>query len=246
LTPVVIRKVYVTLKLVAKKDNYLFIPDYHAPFGHKRALSFCVSLQDEFDIPQKNIYCAGDFEDQYNFGRWPKDPNRAHTHIQEIEATRHEVKEWGKAFPLMKMLTSNHGTRIGKKAFEAELPSQLLRSHHEIFEYPKGWELAEEYVVIATKHEFVLQHGDGFSGVKGHIDAAIANGMSTAIGHLHSFAGVSHIRTKHQHIWAANAGCLIDQSAYAFEYAKHSKFKATIGALVILDGGRWPIWVPLE
>lgn len=229
-----------------KNDNYLFIPDYHSPFGHPKALKFCVSLQDEFNIPSEHIYCAGDFEDQYNFGRWPKSPDRGHTHLQELEATRKDVKEWGRAFPLLKMCTSNHGTRIEKKAFEAEIPSQLIRSHQEIFEYPKGWELAEEYIVMATKHEFALQHGDGFSGVKGHIDAAMANGLSTAIGHLHSYAGVTHIKTRHQELWAANAGCLVDSSQYAFEYGKHSKFKPTIGALVILDGGRWPVFVPLS
>jgi hypothetical protein len=130
--------------------------------------------------------------------------------------------------------------------FEAELPSQLLRSYQEIFEYPPTWKLDEHFIVCATKHEFVVQHGEGFSGNRGHIDAAMANGISTVIGHLHSFASVSHIKTKHQEIWAVNSGCLIDQDAFAFEYSKHSKFKATIGATVILDGGRFPIFVPLK
>lgn len=146
----------------------------------------------------------------------------------------------------MKMLTSNHGTRIESRALEAEIPSQFLKAHGEIFKYPKGWQLAEEYVVFGSRHEFCLQHGDGFSGAQGHIKAAMANGMSTAIGHLHCFAGVTHIKTRHQEIWAANAGCLIDPSAYAFQYGKHHVNKPTIGALVILDGGRWPVWVPLR
>jgi hypothetical protein len=228
------------------KDNYLFIPDYHSPFGHKDALKFCVSLQDEFNIPHENIYCAGDFEDEYNFGRWPKDPNALHTPIQELDATRRDVEEWGRAFPIMKMLTSNHGTRIEARASEAMLPSQLLKDHKEIFNYPKGWQMNEEYVVFASRHEFCLQHGDGFSGAQGHIKAAMANGMSTAIGHLHCFAGVTHIKTRHQEIWAANAGCLIDNAAYAFKYGKHHVNKPTVGALVILDGGRWPVWVPMR
>jgi len=229
-----------------KSDNYLIIPDYHAPFGHPRALEFCKQLQSDFNVPKENVYCLGDFEDQYNLGRWPKSADRKHTAVQEIEITKDEVKKWAKAFPLLNMCTSNHGSRIAKKAFDAELPSQLLRNYEEIFSYPKGWNLKEEFIVCATKHEFVVQHGEGFSGVKGHIDAAMTNGISTCIGHLHSFAGVSHIKTKHQEIWAVNSGCLIDQESYAFEYSKHSKFKATIGAAVILDGGRWPIWVPLK
>lgn len=228
-----------------KKDAYLWITDYHSPYGHKDALRFCVSLQDEFNIPPENVYCAGDFEDAYMFNNYFKSPDRKHTSLQEIDAVREEIKEWGRAFPLLKMCTSNHGSRLYKRALEAELPSVVLKGMQEIFAYPKKWTLKEEYIVCATKQEFLLTHGEGFSGAKGHIDAAIANGISTAIGHLHSFAGVSHIKTKHQDLWAMNGGCLIDQDSFAFEYSKHSKFKATIGSGVILDGGRWPIFVPL-
>jgi len=231
---------------LAKKDHYLIISDYHAPFGHSRALHFCKSLKKDFEVPDENIYCLGDFEDQYNFSRHPKSPDRRQSWIEELEQTRAEIRKWAHAFPLLKMCTSNHGSRIAKKAFEAEIPSQLLRNYEEIFEYPKGWTLKEEFIVCATKHEFIVQHGEGFSGPRGHIDAAIANGISTVIGHLHSFAGVSHIKTRHQNLWAVNSGCLIDQEALAFEYSKHSKFKATIGATVILDGGRFPIFVPLD
>lgn len=231
---------------MGKNESYLIIPDLHAPFGHQRALEFCKSLQDEFKISKSNIICLGDFEDQYNFGKWPKSPDRKHTIIQEIEHTKDEIKKWAKAFPNMRMCTSNHGSRIAKRAFDAELPSQLLRNYEEIFAYPKGWELRENFIICASKHEFVAQHGEGFSGARGHIDAALANGLSTVIGHLHSFAGVSHIKTQHQELWAVNSGCLIDQESYAFEYSKHSKFKATIGATVILDGGRWPVFVPLK
>lgn len=230
---------------MAKKDNYLIIPDYHAPFGHKQALKFCKELQKDFEISEENVICLGDFEDQYNFSTHPKSPNRKHTLEQELEATRADIRKWAHAFPRLKMCTSNHGSRIAKRMFEAELPSQLLRNYEEIFEYPPGWELKEEFVICATRSEFICQHGEGFSGPRGHIDAAMANGLSTVIGHLHSFAGVSHIKTRHQTIWAVNSGCLIDQDAYAFEYSKNSKFKATIGATVILDGGRFPIFVPL-
>lgn len=228
------------------KDNYLFISDAHEKFAHPKALAFCVSLMDEFSIPQENVYGAGDMEDNHNFGRWLLSPDRPDSGIQEVFDTRKKIKLWGEAFPLLKQCESNHMARIAKKAFEASIPSIFLKEYKEIFEYPPGWQMQEEYVVFASKHEFCLQHGDGFSGSQGHIKAAMANGMSTAIGHLHCFAGVTHINTRHQRIWAANAGCLIDSKAYAFEYGKHHVNKPTIGTLVILDGGRWPIWVPLD
>jgi hypothetical protein len=226
-------------------DNYLVIPDLHFPFEHKLALPFCKEVQKDFNIPEENVYSLGDIEDQYNFGRWPKDPDRKHTAAQELESTRETIRKWGRAFPLLKVCESNHGTRIYKKAFDAELPSQVIRSIEEIFEYPKGWVLKEHFVICATKAEFALQHGDNYSGPVGHRQAAIDNGMSTIIGHLHSNAGVNWIETKHQRIFAVNSGCLIDTDAYAFAYGKHSRGKPCIGVTVVLDGGRFPIWVPL-
>jgi hypothetical protein len=229
-----------------KQDNYLIIPDLHFPFEHPLALSFCKSVQKDFNIPEENVYSLGDLEDNYNFGRWPKDPDRKHTAVQELEAVRKTIRKWAYAFPLLHVCESNHGVRLYKKAFDAELPSQIIRSIEEVFEYPKDWKIKEHFVVFASKHTFALQHGDNYSGPMGHRQAAIDNGMSTIIGHLHSNAGVNFIETKHQRIFAVNSGCLIDPSAYAFAYGKHSRGKPCLGVTVVLDGGRFPIWVPLE
>lgn len=233
--------------VVAKKeDNYLIISDYHAPYGNKLALNFYACLKEDFNIPDDNVYNVGDFEDQFHFSSHFRSPDRHHTAIQEIEAVREEIKKWSKVFPKMKMCTSNHGSRLYKRAMEAELPSVILKGMREIYEYPKGWEIAEQFIICATKKEFLIFHGEGYSGIKGHIDAAMDLGISTAMGHLHGNGGVNHIRTRHQDLWAMNVGCSVDPESFAFEYGDKSRRKPTLGGGLVLDGGRLPLFIPME
>lgn len=226
-------------------ENYLIISDAHLPFEHHRALKFCKELKADFNIPSENIYNVGDFDDQIWASNYDKNPNGDYTANQEIKIVQDKIKEWASIFPKMKMCKSNHTSRYYKRAFEAELPSQILRNIEEILQYPKGWVTQETFTIIASHMPFVIQHGEGFSGAMGHREAAILNGVSTVIGHLHSNAGVNFIRTAQQEIWGMNVGCLVDNASYAFEYGRHSKFKPTVGCGVVLDGGKIPMFIPL-
>jgi hypothetical protein len=232
---------------MANKDNFLIISDLHMPMHNSQAFYFLKNVAKDFDIPRCNVYCVGDELDQYNFSRWPKDPNARHTAIQEIECARDAVKSLAKIFPEMKICESNHGSRIAQTAMGAQLPSDVLKSIEEIFHYPEGWEIQDKFVVCANKAEFVVMHGDveGWSGATGHIKAAMDNGLSTCIGHIHSHAGVNYIRKPMQEMWAMNVGALYDPKSYAFKYgAKHAR-KGTLGCGVVTDGGRMAIWLPL-
>jgi len=228
------------------KENYLIIPDVHLPFEHPNALKFLKEIKKDFNIKDENCYSLGDLLDLYQFSSHQKSPDAKHTVNQEIEAAREKIRKWKSVFPQLKICQSNHEARLWKRAIEAELPSQIIRSIEEIFEYPKDWKIKSEWVIFGSKEEFVLQHGEGYSSPLAHREAAIHNGINTIIGHLHSNAGVSFIKTARQELWAMNAGCLVDNDAYAFEYGKHSKFKPTIGVGLVLDGGAFPLFVPLK
>ena len=230
---------------MAKTDS-LILPDLHIPYEHNLALRFAKEVRKDFGIPWENIYSLGDELDLFAGGKWPKGGDAPHTANQEIEIAREKVRKWGAAFPDLKICESNHVTRWMRKAFDAELPSQVIRSIEEIYEYPEGWKLEPFHVVDAGKAKFRLQHGDGYSGPMGMRQAAIDNGMSTIIGHLHSNAGVTWIKTANQEIFGVNGGCLIDVAAYCFKYGIHSRLKPTIGVTVVLDGGKFPLWVPMH
>lgn len=231
---------------MAPKERYLFIGDPHIPFEARHALKFCRAVQREFKIPAENIYCTGDEVDQYFGSAYLKDPDAIHTATSELRISREKIREWGKAFPHMKLCISNHGLRWAKRASEAQLPSQMIRPYQEIIMAPETWKWAYEWNISAARAKIKMLHGMGYSGVNGHRNAAIDNGCNTVIGHLHASGGVAHVATANQKIWALNAACLVDVSAYVFNYGRESRNKPTLGIGVVVDGGMTPIFVPYE
>lgn len=235
----------IVVRMDAKRP-ILVIPDLQIPFEASDALKFCKLLRDHYKIPHENILNVGDETDCYHGGSWPKDPNGTLTPKGEIAASREKLKEWADAFPEMKLAISNHGLRWVRKATGAEIPSEVIRSYQEIFQTAPGWKWKEEWRFTDLKYPFRMVHGMAYSGINGHRTAALDSGMSTIIGHLHASAAVSYVNTiGGMNLWACNAGCLIDVEAYAFEYGKYSRMKPVLGAVVIFDAGKMPVFHPL-
>jgi hypothetical protein len=228
-----------------RTENSLVISDLQIPFEHPNALKFCKELKRFFRISDDNVYNAGDETDQYFGSMYKKSPDARHSPNSELKDSIDRMMGWYDAFPKMKLAISNHGTRWAKKAAEAEIPSQLLRKYEDVIQAPTGWQWKSQWI-IRSKYPWRLIHGMGYSGQNGHRTAAMDGGMSTAIGHLHSHAGVAIIRTSCQKIWGMNTGCLIDEEQYAFEYGRDSRFKPCLGAGVVIDQGRAALWVPME
>lgn len=191
---------------------------------------------------------VGDELDQFHGGMYEKGSEYELTPKQELKAAKEILKEWYATFPKMKLAISNHGLRWIKKAAHAEIPSQLLRDYRQVIEAPEGWQWREEWI-IPTKHRFRMIHGMGYSGRNGARNAAIDAGMSTVIGHLHSFAGIDYINTQITDpyafpMWAFNTGCLIDPESFAYSYGKYNRQKPCLGVGIIFNEGSTPLWVP--
>jgi hypothetical protein len=179
--------------------------------------------------------------DQYYGSKFPKNPNIALTATDEITQARKKIKQWARFFPHLKICWGNHSIRWQRRLLDNYIPSSLMRNFKEIFDLPEGWQYAQKWNI---DNNFIAIHGEGFSGINAHRTACLVNGINTVIGHLHSNAGISHIKTAGQQIWGMNVGCLIDPDSFAFEYGKNCKFKPSLGAGVIVNG-EYPIWVPL-
>jgi hypothetical protein len=226
------------------KDNYLICSDLQIPYEAENALKFCKYVQKVFKISKENVLNVGDEIDSFHGGLWPKGADYLHTPREELMIAIEKLKQWYDAFPICRVAISNHGLRWLKKASNAEIPSMLIRDYKEIIKAPAGWHWRDTWEIKASKQNFILTHGMGYSGADAHRKMALDFGMSVAHGHLHSHAGVAHIKTDTQKLWGMNTGCLIDVEAYAFKYAKYSRFKACLGVGVVLDGGTTPIWIP--
>ena len=230
------------------KRPILIISDLQIPFENAKALDFCIYLKRHFNIPLENVLNVGDETDCYHGGNWPKNPDGTLSAHGELAIARDKLKQWGAAFPLMKIAISNHGLRWVRKAAAAEIPSQMLLAYEKIFEMPEGWKWQYEWRFKDLKYPFRLIHGMGYSGKDGARNAAMDSKMSTVIGHLHAHAGVSHVHNRgmDQRIFGFNVGSLIDKEAYAFEYEKQNRIEPCLGAGVIFNEGKTPVWMPLE
>lgn len=228
------------------RENYLFVSDTQLPFEAENALKFCKAVQREFFIHPNNVYHVGDEVDQVMGSLYKKDIDGSYTANQEIAECKKRLKQWYAAFPKMKLATSNHGMRWARKAFEAEIPQQMIRSYQELLEAPKEWVWKDAWQINAEHRKIKMFHGMGYGGMYAYRTAALDHGQCVVFGHLHSNAGIAHLETASQSIWGMNVGCLIDREAYAFNYGKYNRFKPWLGAGVVVDGGLTPILIPYE
>lgn len=224
----------------------LFISDTQIPFEAAGALPFIKAVQREFNIPKDAIYHVGDEVDFYYAGMWDKDPDALHTANSELKETRDKLKQWFKAFPQLKLATSNHGLRWNRKANKAGIPNQIVRTHQDILGSPSGWIWKDAWHIKMARAPVYMFHGCGYGGTYAYRQAAIDKGMNVIFGHLHANAGIAHVVTDNKERWGCNVGCLVDDKAYAFKYGRDFKFKPWIGVGVVIDGGLTPLLIPYE
>lgn len=217
----------------------LVIPDTHLPFEHKDALAFVKAAQKKYK-PDEIVH-LGDFEDWHSISMHDHSPDGMGAG-DELQAMRIKAKPWFRAFPNVKMCTSNHGSLPFRRAFKFGLPSELIKSYKDILQAPKGWEWADAWEIDGILYE----HGDPFSGQNGAIKSAEQNMQSTVIGHIHSFAGIQFSANSRHLIYGFNVGCLIDRHAYAFEYAKKIKRKPILGCGIVNNGVPTFLPMPLD
>jgi len=221
---------------------YLIIPDQHLPYENRYSLRFYSELQREYKIPNENVLCLGDFRDEYFANMHEVGPDMEHTPNEEIDETLERSKQWYKVFPKMKMILGNHETRVFRKANSIGLPSQLFKKYEELYETPPGWEVRKDFMIFGEHSPFMCVHGEK---LRDAADGALHMGVNLAMGHLHSKAGTSWIKTANQELWGLDAGCGIQPEAYAYKYGQDSKKKPILGGGVVHNGGEYASFVPL-
>jgi predicted phosphodiesterase len=213
----------------------LIISDLHAPFTIKGAADFLSDVKRRFK--PSLVVCTGDEVDSYGTSRFAKHPDLPNP-SRELALARKTLAPLYGLFPSVFVCHSNHAQRPYKRSQEACLPGAYLRSLRSILDAPRGWKWAQRW-----EHDGVLYtHGEGMSGPTAHLNAAERFRMSTVIGHLHAFAGVSWSAGIKDRLFGMNVGCLIDQDSQAFAYAAHTARRPTLGCGVICDGV--PMFVP--
>lgn len=220
-----------------KNDVVLAIGDMHHPFAHPDTIPFLIAVKKKYR-PTVNV-CLGDEIDAHALSDYDHDPDGDGAGPEHDKALV-QLRKLYKVFPEMFVCTSNHTARPFRKAYKAGLPIRFLKSYSDIMEAPRGWKWADKWIIDDT----IYEHGEGHSGANGARQAAMLNMRNTVIGHIHSFAGIQYFANSETLIFGFNVGCLIDNHAYAFKYARTYKPKGIIGVGIIDKG--IPQFIPMQ
>jgi predicted MPP superfamily phosphohydrolase len=218
-------------------SNILVIPDLHHPFTHKKALSHCIKIYNDYKCTK--VISIGDIFDLYALSDYDHDPDGL-SGGTETEKARDQIKGWIKAFPEMYICYGNHDLRLRRKALKSGISFRYLKALNDVFDIPNTWKWQETWRAF----DVLFQHGI-YTGANAAFKLAQSNRMSTVSGHSHSFAGIQWSASMIDLIYGFNVGCLIDIDTYAMKYHKFP-VRPTLGAGVICDRGRLPIWIPLD
>lgn len=215
--------------IAASKGGHvvLVIPDMHHPFAHPDTLAFLKAVRDKYS-PTKFV-CLGDEIDACAFSKYPKDPDGLAPGL-EITRAREALIPFYLEFPEMLICESNHTVRPWKMAFQSGLPASFLPTYATFLNAPDGWQWAHNHVIDGVRYI----HGEGRSGFNAHIQFMRGYKQSVVIGHIHSYAAVSH----EGGLFAVNSGCLIDKQAYCFKYAKNMPIEISLGCSIVHKGKR--------
>jgi predicted phosphodiesterase len=217
--------------------NFLVIPDLHAPFHHKNSISFLRKQIELFDGADFEVICLGDLLDMYAFTRFIKNGD-AMGAAEEFNKARYFLEELFELFPKGKLCIGNHDLRLARRASELGIPSWALKGYRDLAGIPESWEVATEFEIEGIK----FFHGERLSS---NSQLAVRKiGQSVVYGHTHQ-GSISYKASSRELCFALNCGCLIDQDAYAFEYAKSTIDKCFIGCAVVINGVPQLIPMPL-
>jgi hypothetical protein len=143
-----------------------------------------------------------------------------------LDYAKQRVKEWERVFPEVSVCLGTHDLRPMRKMRSGMVVNEWLKSFEDMYDTP-GWSYVNEF------------NHNGVKYVHGTTDAwnnMINSGCSVVQGHHHVKAGVQWHMLGSKPIFAMQCGTGIDDTAFAFEYAKSFPAKSHISCGVIFGG----------
>jgi hypothetical protein len=163
--------------------------------------------------------------------------------IDEMEQVDRKLKRWYDCFPQVHLCLGNHDLLVSRRAFKFGLPSRVIRSFPDIWDFPVGWQANNSWEFDGVRY----MHGTGLSGRNAHIKAAELNRQSTVIGHSHSSGGqISYLVSENDRIFGMNCGTGLDRKLYAFAYQLDVIRKPVLGCSIVSDRGKYCQFFPMD
>lgn len=237
------------LRRSMRAGRILVFGDEQAP-GQLKDLPEILKLAKHYFRPTTVIH-MGDMVDMNWASPYAKDIENVNIE-RELAEARDYVQAIAGIFPKMIILESNHAEgRMRRMRQDGKVPNILMKNLAELFGYPEGWQVHEEYITDG----FVFRHGH--KDTKGQTKLITEKMLmrykqylNLVNGHHHECFGVS---TKHvtvaekgrlKEVVGAHSGCLMDTNHWIAR--QYSRGYENVGFLVIEEGIIKPIIPELD
>ena len=204
------------------------IGDVHLPYEHPLYLRFCMDVFDQWAVD--HIHLVGDVVDCYTISRHGFDPNGP-SPGGEIRQAIEQIQPWIEAFPVATACIGNHDERIDRRAAEAAMPGQFIRTLHEVLG-TASWAWDFKHILDGV----LCVHGTLTSGKDAAFNRAIKERRSVAMGHVHSCGGVKYHTSSNSRIFGLASGCGVDIESLGMVYGRPFPDRPVLGCGIILDG----------
>ena len=220
-----------------RKSIVGIIGDIHAPVTRKGYLKFCKETFKKYGC--NKIVFIGDIVDWTSVSFHAHNPECPGPMDEYILAFK-EVQKWYRAFPNATVTIGNHDARPKRLAESVNIPAKMLRDYNEQWKTP-GW----KWVYHTIIDNVYYHHGHGkCGGINPAFNTAKELGMSVVLGHNHSRGGIKWHVSPLRRWFGLDVGCGVDDSAYAFAYAKEQTRRSVLSCGVVI-GGREAFFVPM-
>ncbi len=207
----------------------LVLSDMHAPFYHPDTVRFLTAVKAKFK--PTHVVCIGDEIDGHAMSYHESNPDLPSAG-EELEQAIKKLRPIYKLFPKVRVVESNHGSLVLRKALTAGLPRSVIKSYNEILDAPKGWVWSFDVTLNTAAGPVYFCHGK--SAAAGRL--ASQYGMSCVQGHYHEKAQIHYISTPERLMFDAHTGCLADDKSLALQNNKVNPKRPIISILVIDNG----------
>jgi len=212
------------------------IADTHEPACHPKYFDFVKKTFKEFDVNE--VVHIGDVIDHHFISRHVSETD-AFNPIDEMDLAIGNLKKWANEFPDVKITLGNHDEIPKRQAKTLGIPARFIRDLNDIYELPVTWEFKNQFEI----NDIWFEHGIGSNGMYGAKNTALKYRMSYVQGHTHANAGIFHMTSPKDSIFAMNVGSGVDDTHIQMRYGKIFKNKSTLGCGIIKNGV--PIFVPM-
>lgn len=215
-------------------DLIITISDNHAPYGHPDTPAFLRSIKEKYWKRAKKplVVVGGDEQDGHAISFHDSDPDLMSA-SDELKTAINRLKPIYAIFPKATVLESNHGSLFYRRMKTHGIPRFVVKAYREVIEAPKTWHWVPDLTVKMSNGQLVYMcHGK----IANVLQLSQTMGMSVVQFHYHEKFSIQYWANPVGLYWAAQAGCLIDDSSLAFAYNKLNRHRPIIGTVVVVNG----------